>query len=60
LTLKKESQLVIYTLIIIIFNKYLVKKENEKKIFTFDSLLAPNILQKDVYDKTAKGVVEVI
>lgn len=36
-----------------------VKKDYDKKTFSFDSCLQPNISQKEVFDKTSKGVVDV-
>jgi hypothetical protein len=36
-----------------------IKKEFEKKTFNYDNIFASNSTQKDVYDKSAKGVVEV-
>lgn len=40
-------------------NKIVVKKEFEKKNFSFDTIFPQNIPQKDIFEKTSKSVVDV-
>jgi hypothetical protein len=37
-----------------------IRKDFERKFFSFDSLLAPSSNQEDVYKITAQSVIEVI
>ena len=39
---------------------YVVKKDYDKKTFNFDSLLDSKIKQEDVFNKTAKNVVDYV
>ena len=40
-------------------NSVTVKKDYDKKNYNFDSVINKNSKQKDVYEKTASGVVDV-
>lgn len=41
-------------------NTISIKKDFDKKTFSYDTVLNMNIKQKDVFEKTAKEVVDVI